>query len=265
MHGASQQPELFLIGLGVTVPDHITFQATRAMLHCSQIYSLIQESSHLWIPPGHTQKVEIVDVRSWYIEGELRTRNYDRVAETIFKAVSRGKSIGYVTYGNPMAYDSVAQNLAHLASAAGLSIQVVPGVSSLDTVLCDLRLDMAPAIQVFDASWFVAYRIQPQVDIPLLLMQVGAFGSFRTHYSKLQDGSSLQDLVRYCCEVYPSTFPVSLVRSSAGNGVPAQVRQVSLARLIDVTADDLSGASLYIPTLRKGFPEQDLLARMQQI
>jgi uncharacterized protein YabN with tetrapyrrole methylase and pyrophosphatase domain len=263
MRGASQ-PHLFLIGLGVMVPDHVTLQATRAMARCSQIYSLIQESPHLWMPPHKGRHIEVIDVRNWYVEGEVRIRNYNNVAQTIFRAVSPSESVGYVTYGNPMAYDSVAQNLVQLTIDAGLSVQVVPGVSSIDTVLCDLRLDMAPGIQVFDASWFVAFRIRPRIDVSLLLVQVGAFGSLRTHYTERRDGSSLQGLVRYCCELYPPTLSVALVRSSGDEGRLAQIRHVPLSKLVEVTGDELAGASLYIPPSQKELPELDPLARMEQ-
>jgi hypothetical protein len=90
-----------------------------------------------------------------------------------------------------MAYDRVAQNLVRSAKEADVRVRIVPGISSLDTVSCDLNIDMAPAIQVFETSWLAACQIQPRTDIPLLLMQVGAFGSLRMHYTSRQDGSSL--------------------------------------------------------------------------
>ena len=263
--GGTPQPHLFLIGLGVLVPDHITVQATRALSRCSQVYSLIREPAHLWMPQGKSGHIELIDVRNWYIEGEVRTRNYDRVAQAIFEALSPSESIGYVTYGNPMTYDSVAQNLIDLTTKAGLSVQVVPGVSSVETVLCDLRIDMAPGIQVVDASWFVACRIRPRTDVPLLLIQVSSFGSLRTHYSKNRDGGSLRELVRYCSEVYPPDFLVSLVRTGGNDGRSAQIRQVPLSMLVDTTGDELSGASLYIPSSQKMPADLDVLARMENI
>lgn len=263
MHTTSQ-PDLFLIGLGVMIPDHITRQATRAMSRCSQVYSIVQESPRLWLPPEKLGQIEVLNVLDWYVEDSPRKHNYDRVAATIFKALGNGKSVGYVTYGNPMAYDRVAQNLVRLSKEGGFSVQIAPGISSFDTILCDLGIDMAPGIQVFDASWFVACHIEARVDVPVLLMQVGAFGSFRTHYTKRQDGSSLRELVQYCSKLYPTSHPVSLVRSSADFKQRANVRQINLSSLCDVTADDLSGASLYIPASQKVLPDEDIAARMEE-
>jgi uncharacterized protein YabN with tetrapyrrole methylase and pyrophosphatase domain len=258
------QPELFIIGLGVTIPGHVTRQATRAMSRCAKLYSIVQEPPRLWLPPDSFGKIEVVNALELYAEGSIRTENYERVARLIMGALGRGQSLGYVTYGNPMAYDRVAQNLVKYATESCFTFQIVPGISSLDTVLCDLHIDMAPAIQVIEASWLLACQIQPQVGIPVLLMQVGAFGSFRTHYRKRQDGSSLAELIEYLCNIYPRSHPVSLIRSTGQEEQPARIREVALANLSKVTADDLSGASLYIPSLDKPRPREDVISKMEQ-
>ena len=161
-----------------------------------------------------------------------------------------------------MAYDRVAQNLISYAKELGLTTKVAPGISSLDTVLCDLQVDMAPGIQVFEASWLVACHIQPRVDVSLLLLQAGTFGSLRTHYTKRQDGSSLAELIVYLGSFYPQSHLMSLVRSTGHEDQPAKVRRVSLGNLGEVTADDLSGASLYIPPLVNSLPNETIITRM---
>jgi uncharacterized protein YabN with tetrapyrrole methylase and pyrophosphatase domain len=259
----ASQPDLFIIGLGVAIPSHITVQATRAMSRCARLYSIVQDPRRLWLPPENSG-IKVINALEMYVEGSIRIQNYERVARTIVAALDHARPLGYVTYGNPMAYDRVAQNLVHYAKQQGFAVQVVPGVSSLDTVLCDLNVDMAPAIQVFEASWLFACQIQPHVSIPALLMQVGAFGSLRTHYTQRQDGSSLRELMDYLCRFYPGSHPVSLVRSSGQEDRPAHIRRVSLASLCEVTADDLSGASLYIPALEKAKPQSEIISKMEQ-
>jgi uncharacterized protein YabN with tetrapyrrole methylase and pyrophosphatase domain len=255
-------PDLFLIGLGVMIPGHVTVQATRAMSQCSFLYSIVQESPRLWLPSDKLTKIEVVNVLEWYAEGRLRTENYERVARAILASLGGGRCVGYVTYGSPMSYDRVAQNLVQYARETGLSVQVVPGISSLDTVLCDLRVDVAPGIQIFEASWMVACQVLPRVDVPVLLVQVGAFGSLLTHYTRRSDGSSLRELVEYLSQLYPKTFRVSLVRSTGQEDQPAKVQSLALACLCDVTQDDLSGASLYIPALKQALPFGEIFEKM---
>lgn len=258
------QPDLYIIGLGVSIPGHVTVQATRAMSRCVRLYSIVQEPPRWWLPKEHLN-LEVINALKMYNEDSIRTQNYERAARTIIEALGTVRPIGYVTYGNPMSYDRVAQNLVEYTKASDITMQVVPGISSFDTMLCDLTVDMAPAIQVFDASWLVACHIEPNIYMPALVMQVSVFGSFRTHYSRRPEGRSLAGLVEYLCRFYPPSHSVSLVRSTGQEGDPANVRTVALGTLSEVTSEDLSGASLYIPVLRYPKPDQELFDAMERM
>lgn len=225
-------------------------------------YSIVQEPARLWVPAEKLGQIEIMNALNFYTDGGVRTDNYDRVAREIIKAAA-DRPIGYVTYGNPMAYDRVAHNLVEYGREAGVPVRVVPGISSVDTILCDLRLDMAPAIQVYDASWMCVCQMTPKVDAPLLLLQMGNFGSLRAHYKERRDGSSLKELVEYLTQFYPSSHAVSLVHSTASEDQPAHLCQVTIANLTAVSADDLSGSSLYIPELEKPCPRPEIFKRME--
>jgi len=257
------QPDLYIIGLGVSIPGHVTVQATRAMSRCARLYSIVQEPPQMWLPK-EKWGMKVINALTMYEEGSVRTQNYERAARTIIAALDNARPLGYVTYGNPMAYDRVAQNLIEYAKESGITLQVVPGISSFDTILCDLRVEMAPAIQVYDASWLVIFGMAPNVNVPALLIQVSVFGSFRTHYSQRQDGRSLEGLVEYLTRFYPPSHMVSLVRSTGQEGEPANVRKVALGKLSEVTAEDLGGASLYIPVLNYPKPDEEMISAMEQ-
>ena len=259
-----QRPELLIIGLGIMLPGQITVQASQALARCVRIYSIVQEDPRIWLPYGCYGKIEVVNALSSYIEGRVRTQNYDSAATSIIDALKEGGVIGYVTYGNPMAYDRVAQNLLVLAKTSGITVRIVPGVSSFDTVLCDLRIDMAPAIQVFEASWLVACEIHPRIDIPLLLMQVSAFGSLRTHYTRRQDGSSLVELANHLGISYPPEHTIYLVVSTGNESRTSAVHRVSLCDLCEVSTEELSGASLYVPPLTNVSPNMEIVKRMEE-
>jgi uncharacterized protein YabN with tetrapyrrole methylase and pyrophosphatase domain len=263
METSSPKPELFIIGLGVVIPDHVMAQSRRALSRCSRVYSIVQEPAAHWMPKEALGQTQVINALDYYVDGGLRSDNYDRIAREIIRAAADAP-VAYVTYGNPMAYDRVAHNLVQYAREAAIPVHVVPGISSLDTIMCDLRVDMAPAIQVYEASWMFVCQMTPQVDVPLLLLQVGNFGSLRAHYGKRRDGSSVTELAEYLCRFYPRSHSVSLVRSTAAEDHPARVRQVKLEDLGVVTAEDLSGASMYVPSLKKAVPNPEILLRMKQ-
>src|ERR1700691_3480386 len=231
--------DVYIIGLGVLIPGHITIQATRAMSECAELYSIVGEPSSLWVPRGKKAEAKVFRLLDFYQENKPRRENYTRATQTIIDAIAPGKSVGYVTYGNPMCYDRVAQNLFDCATKSSFSVRVVPGISSVDTLLCDLGVDMAPGIQVFDSSWLLMCQIEPLPEFPMLLMQVGAFGSLRTHYTQRQDGKSLEQLARYLSRFYLQSHALALVRSSGEEDHPSRVKWVTLKDLCEVTAEDL--------------------------
>jgi precorrin-3B methylase len=254
---------LYIIGLGVSLPDHITPEATRAMSQCSRLYSIVQAPQRLWLPPGTLGKVEVVDAFQMYAEDRPRIQNYEHVARTIFQALDTCGSVGYVTYGNPMSYDCVAQNLVQYAKKSGSAMRIIPGISSIDTVLCDLGVDLAPGLQVYEATWLVACGIRPHLEAAALLVQMGTFGSLLTNYQKRPTGASLAKLVIYLREFYPATHEVFLVRSSSGGRQPPRIRRIELGNLCAAASDDLAGASMYIPAVRQARFDDALVEGME--
>ena len=256
-------PDFYVIGLGVSFPEHLTKQAIDAMASCSKLFSIVQEPLLPWLPAEKMGKVEVINLLDSYVDGTLRIENYNRAADMVVQASTDGRPVGYVTYGNPMAYDTVAQLIVKKAAELGRKARVVPGISSLDSILCDMQVDIAPAIQVFEASWMMAFQIVPRVDTHVILMQMGSFGSYRSHYGKRLSGDSLTGLVNHLLAAYPKDHRVSLVRSTASGEHPEKISSYTLERLSEATVEELSGASLYIPAVRQPIPNTAMLEELE--
>jgi uncharacterized protein YabN with tetrapyrrole methylase and pyrophosphatase domain len=258
----SQPPDrrLYIIGLGVKIPAHITIEATAALSRCGRVYTLIQEPPAVWMPSGSAAKIPVVNVLGMYVEGALRVQNYDRVVQSIVAAITEFPEIGYVTYGNPLIYDSVAQKLVLYARDAGLPYHVVPGISSIDTILCDLGTDMAPGIQIYEASWLVASQTPLNPAVATILLQMGHFGSSRAHYRERRPAKALQDLSVYLCSFYPPSHTAFLVQSS-DKAQPAAIKQVRLDELCRVNPRDWA-ESIYIPPSEPARLDEQMAARL---
>ncbi len=254
--------DLYIIGLGVSLPEHLTKQAIDTMASCCKLFSIVQEPLLPWLPLEKRENVEVINLLDFYVDGSIRMENYNRAADMVLEAKGDGRPVGYVTYGNPMFYDSVAQLIARKA-AAGRSVRVLPGISSLDSIVCDIQVDMAPGIQIYEASWLMAFQILPRVDTHVILVQVGSVGSYRAHYGQRLDGSTLTGLIDHLTTVYPKEHRVSLVRSTATGEHPEKISSYTLERLCDATAEELSGASLYIPAFKQPTPNPEMLTELE--
>ncbi len=256
------QPLLFIIGLGVNIPDHTTVEASRCMQACRRIYSIVQESPAIWLPEYVGPKPQVVNVMDMYRDGVLRTDNYERAAKTIIDALTETSPVGYVTYGNPLVYDSVAQSLVRYAVQAEIPFRVVAGLSSIDTLLCDLRVDMAPGLQIYEASWLVAAGIELRTDTAAILLQIGAFGSLLAHYHTLPEPASLSGLVSYLGQFYAHSHRCFLVRSSSMRDRLSNVREVEIGNLCKLLTQDIQNASMYVPAVRAVALDEEAVAKM---
>ncbi len=251
---------LYVIGVGVQIPGHTTIAALEALSRCDRIYTLVQQPPDMWLPAGRTAVTEIVNLMGLYSEGALRSDNYSRVANTILQGLNQVGCVGYVTYGNPMSYDSVAQTLAREAVNAPWRLEIIAGVSSIDTILCDLRIDMAPGIQVYEASWLEATRTPLNASAAVILTQLGHFGTMRAHYRQPRRGELLAGLVAYLSAFYPESHTVMLVQSSSDTR-PASVARVELRDLCRIEDKDWA-ESMYIPPVQPAQLTADAIARL---
>jgi precorrin-2 methylase len=238
---------LYIVGLGVKIPDHVTVAAFEALARCERIYTIVQHPPARWMPAGAHANCEVINLMSRYVEGAVRHENYERVVREILKGLNETRPIAYVTYGNPLSYDSVAQALVQRAPRFDCRVEVVPGISSIDTILCDLGVDMAPGVQVYEASWLVATRTPLNVSVAAILLQLGHFGTARAHYRERRGVETLTGLVAYLSQFYPVSHNVHLVQS--GDGFAGTlIRQIQIAEL-NAVGDKDRAESVYIPAL----------------
>jgi uncharacterized protein YabN with tetrapyrrole methylase and pyrophosphatase domain len=261
---STAEPSLFVIGLGVKIPDHTTLEAHQAISACKVIYSIVQEPPHVWMPLGLAREIPVVNLLTMYEENAVRKDNYDRASEAVFSTLHKTEPIGYVTYGNPLTYDSVAQNLLRLAQDHGTRVKVIAGISSIDTLLCDLRVDMAPGIQIYEATWMVAGEIAPRTDLPVILLQLGAFGSLRTHYRAVPLLSSLAGLISHLLHYYPPSHEVCLVRTADQRDFSSKVTRFNLGAIGETINAGVINGSMYVPALQEPRYTEGVLAKLLQ-
>jgi uncharacterized protein YabN with tetrapyrrole methylase and pyrophosphatase domain len=238
---------LYIVGLGIKVPDHVTVAASKALARCERVYTIVQQQPALWMPVRPGANAEVINLMGRYVEGALRLENYQRVVKEILNGLEGARAVAYVTYGNPLSYDSVAQALVREVPQRNCGVEVIPGISSIDTILCDLGVDMAPGIQVYEASWLVAAEAPLNVSVAAILLQLGHFGTARAHYRERRGAETLAGLVAYLSRSYPLSHRVHLVQSSDGSE-GTLIRQLPIAELAKVGNNDRA-ESVYIPAL----------------
>lgn len=163
--------------------------------------------------------------------------SFETVYETIVAellALAGQADVVYAVPGHPFVGESTVTRLVTQAKEAGVSVEIVAGLSFVEPCLTAVQQDGMDGVQIFDAIELTQYLYPPvNPDFPLLLGQV---------YSRML----ASELKLVLTAVYPDEHPVTLIHQA---GEDEQVVEQILLYEIDRSdrVDHLT--SLFVPPL----------------
>lgn len=154
---------LFLIGIGVGDPDHLTVQAVKAMAEVDVFFVIDKgpEKADLtrlrtdicarYRPDGRFRTVEISDPDRDRTPGDYRSAVqgwHDQRAilyeEAIAGALGEDECGAFLIWGDPALYDSTLRIIDRLAAEdrAGIEVEMIPGISSVQVLAARHRIPL---------------------------------------------------------------------------------------------------------------------------
>ena len=112
-----------------------------------------------------------------YRKDRKHIKNYGEAAGIVLDALEAERPIAYLTPGNPVTFDRVAQEILQGEADAGLSAFVVPGVSSVDTVLVDLQQELHGDADLQGVLVRGHEGCRPDTRLSCLLLQTSLFAT----------------------------------------------------------------------------------------
>ncbi|MBB6252860.1 SAM-dependent methyltransferase [Nitrospirillum iridis] len=166
---------LAIVGTGMQAFGHLTREAEGHIRHADVVFHCIRDP--LTIADLHALNPNVIDLTTLYGADKRRSLTYVQMAEVMVAEVRAGKRVTGVFYGHPGFYVAPARLALTTAKAEGYDTRLLPGVSSLDYLFADLRVDPSQAgYQALEATDFLL-RNRPLVTSGhVVLMQVGPVG-----------------------------------------------------------------------------------------
>jgi uncharacterized protein YabN with tetrapyrrole methylase and pyrophosphatase domain len=233
-----------IVGSGINVPDQLTLEGVRILREASEIWTNVAESEHAKLEQAVGRPPQ--SLWPFFRAERQRLANYEAITAHLLERVEAVGRVAYLTQGHPRVLDRVATNLLAEGARSGVSISVVPGISSIDTILADVDYEPAGGLQVFDATGFVTrgMRIDPRAG--LLLLQPSVFGTSMPRLNASAPAPDLSTLQAALCESYDPAHQAYLVRSASGR-MAKRIMPVAIGELDRVAAADLAASTLWIP------------------
>lgn len=239
--------DLYLLGAGVSFPDHLTSETLSVLDRCVRICSNMPDTVLDALPEG--LRAKCISLRPLYRDKRRRLENYRDVIAAVLDTVARERPVAWITPGHPNVFDSVTSGLLRAAEAQGLRIRTLPGISSFDTIFAELGFDPAEGLFVHEATSVIARNIALQPAVATLLLQPGVFGSQIAHTETPYAELNLARLRDYLLRFFAPEHRCAFVRSAEARGLRSQEAWVHLANLASVPYDTVVGSTLFIPAV----------------
>ncbi len=256
-----------LVGIGTVGTMQLTHEAD-AVLRAARVLYVLHAQSLVLDYLRERYDADVVDLSTAYEEDKLRNQTYNEIAHTVLDGAIQdgGRRVAYVTSGHPLVLVTPAQLILKDANEKAITVEVIPGVSSLDTVWADLRFDPGPdGALMFEATSLLLRRYPLIPTVPLFLWQVNSVETalYSTHKNKPERFARLQDyLLRY----YPDDHVGKLVHSASFPITRAEIVSVALGKLGVLADVATSQHILYVPPVgRKPIIDKTLRAATSSV
>ena len=236
--------DLYIVGAGVSFPEHLTLQTLDVLAACRTICSNLPQSD-LDLLPEHL-RARCTTLWPLYQDSRDRSANYNDVTWAVIEAVERMQPVAWLTPGHPLIFDSVSQALLQEGLARKWNVSVLPAISSIDTVLAQLGYDPAHGLVVYEATALVAWNMPLVPHFATLLLQPSAFGTSNAHYGTgwSPNLDSLRDHLR---QYFPDDHQCAFVRSHSPQTGTAHVEWWPIGEMTGVPFDTVAGSTLFVP------------------
>ena len=166
--------DITIVGAGLDGFEHLTAEAQRVVRLARVVfYSPVNGPlPRRCVSPLAT----LIDIeRGEYRIGDHRPEMYRRMAALVICAGCAGAGVVVLQPGSAVVVDAVTTEILEAATAAGLTVQLLCGVSSVEAVMCMVGYDLAEGLQVFLAQNLVRFDQTLRPSLAAIVLQPGYF------------------------------------------------------------------------------------------
>jgi hypothetical protein len=235
---------LYLLGSGITSPIHMTAETRQALGICKKVFVLHADSTVI----RHIEALgpEVIDIADMY-DGQIERRDvYDAIADRVVREAALTPPVAFLVHGHPLFLVSASEYMLALARQKSVEARVLPGISSFDTLMCDLRIDFGYGLQMFDTTTMLNSGWVPNPAVPMLLFQLATTLEPRVTRGS-RTGTALVPIVDLLLPLYGGEHEVTLIESASGLLDASQLIRIPLAALGTDEIDLTRRPTLYVP------------------
>lgn len=227
----------------------MTLEVQSVIRNCDNVIYLVNEPAiKRWIEENSKKAISLDAIYFSFLE---RKKSYRAICDEVINITSKNHNTCFLMYGHPLILSNSSTQLIKDIQERSLDIEieVLPGISSLDTLFCDLCIDPGNGgLQAFEATEFLNknYKINPNSH--LILWQIGVVGVNSIIHNdndligRSERMTALSQLKQKLLYWYNEKHPIVLYVASMYPHIPFERLDVCLSKLDTVNIPRLATA-----------------------
>jgi len=212
------------------------------------------------MPAGHFTFAESYD------EDLPRINAYEHMAIRVVEAALDHPPVTFAIHGHPLVAAHAPFLVLEMASALGLRFEVLPGISAIDTILADLRIDpVVHGVQMYEATDLLLRRRPLQNDVPAIIWQIGPLET-GLHSQRVSRPERFARFIQHLRQFYPAQHEVKAIYCSPHPIVPPAILRFALEDMGEYAQEIHAGFTLYVPpAASRPIQDYDLLSKLYSV
>jgi precorrin-3B methylase len=257
--------DLWIAGLGVRAVNQVTREVEQ-ILHASRevLYLDAGAATRPYLESLCPQVTSLYEQS--YCEERPRLNAYEHMAIRVIQAALDHPPVTFLVHGHPLVAVHAPFLVLEMAKALDLRVEILPGLSALDALLADLRLDpVVHGLQMYEATDLLLRRRPLQNDVPAIIWQIGSLET-ALHSQQVSRPERFSRFIAHLQQFYPPQHPVVAIYCSPHPVMPPAILQFALQDMARHAAQLHAGFTLYVPpTLGRSVQDCDLLAKLYSV
>lgn len=238
---------LHVVGLGLMCPQHVTRRTWRALREADQLFFISDNiDKQTWLrqlnPRFH-------DLMVHYGPDKPRRQTYQDMADQVLGTLRAGQTAALVSYGHPLVFCDPSRLAIEQTLAEGYPLHILPGISSMDCLIADLRVDTQNyGVQVYEAADVLLHGLEIVPGCSQIIFQVPSLGDNTGGWKPGRFRGFVRVLAECLAEAgYGWDHEVVFYRGANSPGQRNDIQTVRLAELH--AAPMLAEYTLWVPPL----------------
>jgi hypothetical protein len=257
--------DLWIAGLGIQTVGQVTREVEQAIRASREVLYLDTGVATRPFLEGLCPRVTPLYAQS-YSEEQPRVSAYEHMAASVIDAALDHPPVTFAIHGHPLVAVHAPFLVLELARALELRVDVLPGISGIDTILADLRVDpVVHGVQMYEATDLLLRRRPLQPEVPAIIWQIGPLET-ALHTMRVSRPERFDRFVAHLRQFYPARHEVAAIYCSPHPLLPPTILRFALEDMGQHAGEIHAGFTLYVPPSgSRPIQDCDLLAKIGSV